>query len=127
MVDHSNLRDPSFSKFRDVKHIKKDDIKDFAGNIKKALREAYNVEFNIGSTRSLRNSNDAFQKRENHTDQPKNTDINSRLLEISNSDSNSISNQSVTKTNITQGRGDKELHNQIVNAFTQSMNMIFGF
>ena len=111
-----------------MKHIKKDDIKGFAGNIKKALREAYNVAYNVGSMRPPRKGNDAFLKRaSNHTDQRKNDDINSRLLDLANRDISSRGNPTIAKPNVTQGRNDKELHQQIVNAFTQSMSKIFGY
>ena len=41
LVDHSNLRDDTYSMFYDDKNIHKSSISRFAGNIKRALRKAY--------------------------------------------------------------------------------------
>ena len=40
---HSNLRDDTFSLFRDNKHIKESKIARFASNIKRAMRTAYGI------------------------------------------------------------------------------------
>ena len=42
LIKHDNLRDGNWSYFQDVKHIRKESVHYFAGNIKSALRIAFN-------------------------------------------------------------------------------------
>ena len=42
LIKHDNLRDGNWSYFQDVKHIRKESVRYFAGNIKTALRIAFN-------------------------------------------------------------------------------------
>ena len=43
IVSHSNLRDENMSMFDDAKHIRKENVNVFAGNIKAGLRKAYGM------------------------------------------------------------------------------------
>ena len=62
IINHSNLRDENMSMFSDAKHIKENDIKVYAGNIKTGLRKAFGI---TKKSYLNRNSPDSYENNRN--------------------------------------------------------------
>ena len=137
---HSNLRDETFSMFRDIKHIQKTKIAKFASNLKIALRKAYGVKSTRFSRKEeytgIKNHLQSRTLLQNHTPlqshmldtglndiHQHNTDINNRLFSIANV--NNPRNQE--RDNAGNGMDtNQNLKSKIVEAFTTSLNLIFN-
>ena len=137
IAHHSNLRDETYSLFRDNKHIKEYKIAKYASNIKRALRAAYGIQPTNSRERTLNksyqphNSNtyqsysNVYQPRQDNTTSTRpgflqmKPDISSRLQDIANNDSGEHINRNANPNDII-------LKHKIVEAFTQSMNSVFG-
>ena len=137
---HSNLRDDTFSLFRDNKHIKESKIAKFASNIKRAMRTAYGIidpnSSHSNLTCTYNNKSYASQPSFNwhgrnqikaapsrsFTQQTR-PDINTRLIGITNGYGNCVDHTNMnTNPNTTS---NSILKQKIVDAFTQSMNSLF--
>ena len=130
---HANLRDKTYSCFRDNKHIRETKIARFAANLKFALRKAYGIEssrpkgdgFHYNSCQARNIAPPPHGNASNRPMFQNNSGVNERLMALA--ASNNRRGELQGSSNVSQtSNTNKDLQEKIVKAFTHSLGMIFG-